>query len=199
MRRGVLGGTFDPPHLGHLVLGAAARRALALDQVLFVPAGDPYRKSDRRVTPAATRLRLIEAAVAPLSWARVSPIEVDREGPTYSWQTMLELGRDGGDWWFIMGLDALVDLPNWDDPGKLPAVSRLGVASRRPLPDHVPDAVRDVVPDIDGVVDYVAMPPVDLSSTDLRARVSAGLSTEILVPEGVREIIEAERLYAGGV
>ena len=81
MRIGVFGGTFDPPHLAHLVLAAAARHALDLDRVLFVPAGNPWRKADREVTPAAARLDLVRAAVAPYAWAEVSTIEVDRDGP----------------------------------------------------------------------------------------------------------------------
>lgn len=197
MRTGVLGGTFDPPHLGHLVLGAAARRSLSLDEVVFVPAGEPYRKADRELASTAARLRMVRAAIAPLAWARVSSVEIDREGPSYSWQTMVELSRDGGDWWFIMGLDALADLPNWDHPARLPAVSRLAVAARPPQPAHVPEAVQAAVPGIEDRTDYVAMPDLHISSTDLRRRIEAGRRPEILLPEGVRTIIEAEGLYRG--
>src|SRR5262245_14582205 len=133
MHTGVLGGTFDPPHLAHLVLAAAARRALNFDRVLFVPAGDPWRKADRGVTPAELRVRMVEAAIAPLAWASLSRIEVDRDGPSYAAETMEALAVEGGagdEWWFILGADALADLPHWHEPERLLAASRLALASR---------------------------------------------------------------------
>ena len=120
-RVGVLGGTFDPPHLAHLVLAAAARRVLRLDRVVLVPAGDPWRKADRAVTQAQTRLRLVEAAAAALPWTEVSAIEVDRDGPTYTLDTFEELAtaEPAAAWWFLLGEDALADLPHWHEPKRL--------------------------------------------------------------------------------
>lgn len=194
-RTGVLGGTFDPPHLAHLALAAAAREVLHLDRVLFVPAGNPWRKADREVTPAAVRLELLRTAVAPLAWAEVSTIEVDRDGPSYSADTLETLAAAGGDWWFILGSDALADLPHWHAPERLLAAARLAVAVRPPAALHIDEATRSMIPGIDARVDVVPMPALDISSTELRARVRAGRSTEVLVPEAVRTLIDAHVLY----
>lgn len=194
-RTGVLGGTFDPPHLAHLVLAAAAREALDLERVLFVPAGNPWRKADREVTPAAVRLAMVRAAVAPLAWAGVSTVEVEREGPSYAAETMTALAADGGDWWFILGSDALADLPAWHEPEALLRAARLAVAVRPPASLHLAEATLAALPGIEARLDVVPMPALDISSTDLRARVGAGRSTELLIPEAVREVIEAHRLY----
>ncbi len=88
VKAGVLGGTFDPPHLGHLVLAAAARRALGLDRVLLVPAGDPWRKHDQTVSPTDLRVRMVRAATEPTPWLEVSTLEVERRGPSYSAETL---------------------------------------------------------------------------------------------------------------
>lgn len=197
----MLGGTFDPPHLGHLVLAAAARHALALDRVWFVPAGDPYRKADRAVTDPEARLRMTEAAIAPLSWAAARRDELDHRGPSYSWRTMEQLAAEGGadatggEWWFILGFDALTDLPHWDQPARLVAASRLALALRPPLRLEFPRGVLEVAPGIENRVDALSMAPLDVSSTDLRRRVRHGLPTEVLLPEAVRAVIDAEGLY----
>ena len=195
MRTGVLGGTFDPPHFAHLVLAAAARHALGLDRVLFVPAGDPWRKSDRRVSAAAVRVRMVRAAVEPLGWAEVSRVEVERPGPSYSSETMAGLAGGGGGWWFILGDDALADLPHWRDPAGLTAVSRLALARRAPATVEVPDALRRAVPGIEERIDLVPMPALSISSTDLRERVCDGRPTWVLLPDAVRRVIDEIGLY----
>lgn len=194
-RTGVLGGTFDPPHLAHLTLAAAAREALGLDRVLFVPAGNPWRKADRAVTPGAVRLEMVRAAVAPLAWAEVSTIEVDRDGPSYAAETMEALAADGGEWWFILGSDALADLPHWHEPQRLLAAARLAVAVRPPAALHIDEATRAALPGLEARVDVVPMPALDVSSTGLRARIRIGSTTKVLVPEAVRAVIEAQGLY----
>ncbi len=198
MRSGVLGGTFDPPHLAHLALAAAARHALALDRVVFVPAGQPWRKADRLVTDAALRLRMLRAALEPLSWAEISAVEMVRGGPSYSAQTLAGLASEGGEWWFVLGADALAELPHWHDPRGLVAVARLALASRGPDGLEVPPAVLRAVRGIEQRIDHVPLPPLDISSTDLRARVREGRPTDVLLPEGVRRIVDEARLYRGG-
>lgn len=194
-RIGVLGGTFDPPHVAHLVLAAAAREALGLDRVLFVPAGDPWRKADRSVTPAAVRLEMVRAATAPLAWAEVGTIEVDRDGPSYAAETMETLAAGGGEWWFILGSDALADLPHWHEPERLIATARLAVAVRPPATLRIAEETVAALPGIEARVDAVPMPALEVSSTDLRARIRAGRTTEVLVPEAVHAVIEAHGLY----
>src|SRR5690606_22970189 len=115
-------------------LADAARIALRLDRVLFVVAGDPWRKSDREVTPASVRLDLVRTAIESFPWAEVSTVEVDREGPTYTADTLEALVRPGEEWWFILGADALADMPAWKDPQRIVRCARLAVA-RRPSSD----------------------------------------------------------------
>ena len=195
-RVGVLGGTFDPPHLAHLVLAAAARAALSLDRVLFVPAGDPWRKADRAVTPAVTRLRLVEAAVASaLPWAEVSAIEVERAGPTYTLDTFEALAADDPDaaWWFLLGGDALADLPHWHEPERLVERVRFGLAQR---PGSGLDAGGlDALPGLRDRVDLVPMPALDVSASELRARVGRGEPAAPLLPKPVRRLIDELGLY----
>ncbi|MCY3656519.1 MAG: nicotinate-nucleotide adenylyltransferase [Chloroflexi bacterium] len=197
-RVGVLGGTFDPPHLAHLVLAAAARRTLALDRVVLVPAGDPWRKADREVTPARTRLRLVEAAAESLPWAEVSAVEIEREGPTYTLETFEELAVAEPEtaWWFLLGEDALADLPHWHDPQRLVEAVRFGLAQR---PGAEPAAsTLEAVPGLADRVDVVPMPALDLSASDLRARLARGEPTTPLLPAAVRAVIDELGLYRGG-
>ena len=147
-RLGLLGGTFDPPHRAHLVLAAAAREALDLDRVIVMPAGDPWRKSERDVTSAEVRLALTRIAFEDLPWAEVSSIEVRREGPSYTAETLTSLQADDAhadaDWWFILGQDALVDLPHWHEPERIAALARLAVATRGDLEAAEIEAVEAV-------------------------------------------------------
>jgi nicotinate-nucleotide adenylyltransferase len=202
-RIGVLGGTFDPPHVAHVALGDAARRALELDVVVFVPTGTPWRKAGRGVSPAAQRLALTRAAVAGLPWAEVSAIEVEREGPTYSQDTLAALHEQypDADLWFILGADALADMPHWRRPGQLVEHARLAVARRPGAPQEengeplVPEALREAVPGIEEHVDELPMDLLEISATDLRDRLRHGRSTEGLLVEPVRALIDEHGWY----
>ena len=194
-RVGVLGGTFDPPHLAHLVLAAAARRELQLDRVVLAPAGDPWRKADRAVTPAQTRLRLVEAAATALPWVEVSAVEVERNGPTYTLDTFEELvaAEPEAAWWFLLGEDALADLPHWHEPERLVQRVRFGLAQR---PGAEPAACTlGALPGLADRVDVVQMPALDISASDLRARVARGEPTVPFVPAAVRRVIDELGLY----
>ncbi len=193
-RVGVLGGTFDPPHLAHLVAGAAARVTLRLDRVLFVPAGEPWRKASRPVTPGALRMRMLQAALEPLGdWAQASAVEVERAGPSYTAETLAELDRTrpGDARWFVLGADALADLPRWHRPDALVTRARLAVVGRpgervTPPPD---------VPGVAAAIDRVHMPRLAISSSDLRERVRIGVSTALLLPAAVRRLVDELGLY----
>ena len=197
LRRGILGGTFDPPHLGHLVLATNARHDLELDEVWFVPAGEPYRKAGRAISSREERLRLVEAATADLPWAHVSTIELDRDGPTYTTDTLRELASDGGDWWFILGSDALGDLPHWREPATIVDQVRLALARRPGVGElEIPPETLLAVPGIESRIDEVEMPLLEISSTDLRERVRAGRPTDFLITPAVRALIDELGLYA---
>jgi nicotinate-nucleotide adenylyltransferase len=198
-RTGVLGGTFDPPHLGHLTIAAAAREQLRLDRVLFVPAGMPWRKADRNVTDATLRVRMVEAAIADLPWAEVSTVEVDRGGPSFAAETMRLFAADGGDWWFILGDDALLDLPNWHEPEALIATVRLAVAPRDSGDEEsgIPPDVISRLHAIETRIDWLRMSELAISSSDLRGRIREELPTDVLLPARVRAVIDEAGLYRG--
>ena len=201
MRIGILGGTFDPPHLAHRVLAAAARHALALDRVLLVPAGDPWRKADSDVSTAADRLALTRAAVeGVLPWAEVSDIEVRRPGPSYTADTLAELREEspGHQWWFILGWDALADLPNWREPQRILELARLALAQRG---DEAADgaalshAAVEAFPGLSTRVDLVPIPRLDVSASELRRRLREGEPTAPLLAPAVRRRIADLGLY----
>ena len=197
-RVGVLGGTFDPPHLAHLVLAAAARAALRLDRVLLVPAGDPWRKAGREVSPPATRLRLAGAAAEALPWAEVSAIEIERPGPSYTVETFEALAAAEPDaaWWFLLGEDALADLPRWREPRRLIGLARLGLARRAGGGgDAGAGAAFGALPGLRERVDAVPMPPLTISASDLRGRVRRGEPTSPLLPAAVRRLADELGLY----
>ncbi len=196
-RLGVLGGTFDPIHRAHLAIAVAAREALKLDLVLFVPAGDPWRKHDRAVTPAQHRLAMVSAAVAGRAGFAVSDAEVRRRGPSYSADTLTTLRREGhAQIWFIVGSDALQDLPHWHAPDKLLTLARLAVIVR---PQHELDsaALDALLPGLASVVDWVEMEPIALSATALRQRLAAEEDVADAVPDGALAYIRTQRLYVG--
>ena len=196
-RLGVLGGTFDPVHDAHLAVAHAAKRELGLDAVLFVPAGDPWRKSDRAVTPARHRLamlRLVAESEQEPSFA-VSDVEIQRAGPTYSEDTLRALRAEGhGRLWFICGADALNDLPRWHDPPALVALARFAVAPRSDHPLDL-EALDAAVPGLRQAVDLLAMSPIDLRASDLRGARRADGSADPRIPAAARDYIEQHELY----
>jgi nicotinate-nucleotide adenylyltransferase len=199
LRLGVLGGTFDPVHYAHLRLGEAARvgDVLSLDKVLFVPAGRPWRKSDRVVSDARHRAAMLSLAIEGNNAFEISTLEMEREGPSYMVDT-LELLRErypNGDLFLIMGEDALADLPNWHEPERILALARLVVAARH---DDTPDPFnrRSSLPP-DALESMVSLPmeSLEISGSSIRDKVRRGVSIRYLVPEGVRLYIEEHRLY----
>jgi nicotinate-nucleotide adenylyltransferase len=195
---GVMGGTFDPIHLAHLILAEQARVFLGLDRVLFLPAGAPWRKAERRIAPVADRVAMVRAALAGDPYFEVSLIESERRGPSYTVDTLSVLQRQLGpqaELYFILGQDALADLPNWREPARIVQLARLAVAARPGCPRPDPAALERAVPGIRERIDVVPMPQVDISSTDIRRRVAQGLSIRFLVPAAVEAYIAAHGLY----
>ncbi len=199
-RLGIMGGTFDPPHLGHLILAEQARTALGLERVLFVPAGQPWRKAGRRVSAVAHRVAMVQAALAGDPYFAVSLVESERSGPSYTYETLAALHAQygpGAALHFILGQDALADLPHWVQPGQIIAQARLAVAVRPGWTPPPPETLERAVPGLSAAIDIVPMPQIDISSTDIRRRVAAGASIRFFVPEPVRACIAAYRLYEG--
>ena len=133
MRLGILGGTFDPVHVGHLILAEEALSRLALDQLLFIPAGQPWLKAGQALSPAEHRLKMVGLAIASNPKLAVSRIEVDRSGPTYTVDTLEQLKQDLGEdvqLFFILGLDALEQFHRWEQPERIIELCQLAISSR---------------------------------------------------------------------
>src|SRR5688500_3114467 len=130
MRLGVMGGTFDPIHVGHLVIASEVAYALGLDEVVFVPAGRPWQKEGRAVSPGEDRYEMVRLATADDPRFTASRMEVDREGPTYTADTLRALAGDGTELFFITGADALAQVPTWREPEALFALATFVGATR---------------------------------------------------------------------
>ena len=195
-RVGVLGGTFDPIHRGHLHLADAAAAALQLDRLILIPAGDPWRKRGTGVTPAHHRYAMTAAAVAERGGGlEISDIELRRDGPTYTLDTVADLRAAGAQQlWWIMAADALADLPNWHQPAQIVTKSRLGVA-RRPGTEISGAELDRLLPGLARWVDWIPMDPVDLSSTALRHRIRNGEAPRGDIPPAALAYICSNGLY----
>ena len=195
VRLGIMGGTFDPPHLGHLVCAEEALEAANLDAVLFVPTGRPAFKQDRLVTAGEVRLAMVAAAVVGNPAFAVSALEVERPGVTYAVDTLRELREElsGVELGFIVGADAALPLPRWRKSAELAHLAAFAAATR-PGFELGEQALRDLREHGFDVRPF-AVPGLDMSSSALRRRVYSGRTIRYLVPEAVRKIIEEESLY----
>lgn len=196
MKIGILGGTFDPPHIGHLIIAEQARVQLQLDQVWFTPAGQPVHKHDHPITAAEHRVEMVSRAIQDNPCFKLCRIDVDRPAPHYSLDLARILRRQDPrvEWRFIIGGDSLVDLPKWHEPAHMIQLMRLAVAHR---PSYQPDisALEQQIPGLAGRIDWIDGPLIDVSSTDLRMRVNKGWPLRYLVPDAVVDYIAAHRLY----
>ena len=193
-RLGVLGGTFDPVHIGHLAAAVNARAALRLDRVLLVVANHPWQKSGRQLTPAEDRLAMVEAAVAGHHGLEASRMEIDRGGDTYTADTLEQLHREDHDrdLFLIVGTDVAAELHTWKRPDTVARLATLAVVGR----GGVEDATDQLDPQ--WRVERVDMPPLAISSSELRERHREGRPLDFLVPDPVITEIRRRGLYAGG-
>jgi nicotinate-nucleotide adenylyltransferase len=197
MRLGLFGGTFDPIHLGHLILAEQCREACALDRVWFVVAGLPPHKMEGR-TAVAHRLEMVRIAIAGHSAFEVSEIEAVRPGPHYSVETLeaVQGQHPEDDLFFLIGADSLVDLPFWREPERIAQLATIVVVNR-PGIEEVDSANLPVFGPGAKPVQCVEIPPVGIASTNLRRRLAAGRSIRYMVPRGVEVYIAAHGLYRG--
>jgi nicotinate-nucleotide adenylyltransferase len=184
-----MGGTFDPIHLGHLVAASEVAHRFGLDEVVFVPTGQPWQKG--RVTPAEDRYLMTVVATAADPRFSVSRVDIDREGPTYTVDTLTDLHAlygEGTELFFITGADALGAILTWHDPQEVLRLAHLVGVTRpgHPLADPgLPE----------GAATLVEVPALAISSTDVRARVAAGQPITYLVPDGVERYVAKRGLY----
>lgn len=196
MRLGVLGGTFDPPHHGHLILAEMARDQLELERVLWVPAADPPHKQGRAITPAGHRLAMLQIALDGNPSFTLSRADVDRPGPHYTVDLMDILATEypQAAWFFLMGGDSLRDLPTWHQPSRLIEQCTLAVLPRPGVTYDLAE-LESSFPGITTRVTFVDAPQVYIAASDIVQRVLAGQSIRYLVPPGVEDYIAAHRLY----
>ena len=196
-RIGVIGGTFDPIHYGHLAAAEEARVRVNLEKVLFSVAGLPPHKLDEEVTPAEHRLAMVQLGIFSNPDFELSRVDVDRSGPSYTVDTisiLQEQWGQGAEMFFILGLDSLVEVPTWHQPERLIQLCHL-VAVARPGFEVDMRQLEDSVPGISSRVEIIGMPEVDISSSDLQRRVREGLPIRYQVPEEVERHIREHRLY----
>jgi nicotinate-nucleotide adenylyltransferase len=192
-RLGVMGGTFDPIHHGHLVAASEVAQFFTLDEVVFVPTGQPWQKDDRKVSPSEDRYLMTVIATASNPRFSVSRIDIDRAGPTYTIDTLRDLRAErgeGAELFFITGADALSRMMSWQDVNELFELAHF-VGCTRPghrLTGHGLPEDR---------VSLLEIPALAISSTDCRERVAHGQPIWYLVPDGIVQYIAKRRLYRG--
>ena len=195
---GILGGTFDPVHLGHLSIAKAAMGQAGLERVLFIPAGNPRLKQTEPAATVEHRMEMVRLAIEDEPRFEVCGLEAHRPGPTYSIDTLEELAGSlgpGTDLYFILGLDTLAQLDRWKDPERVLALCRFLALDRPGEQGFDWAGFYRRVPQAEGRVQVVTAPLVDISGTESRRRASAGEALTGQVPEAVAEYIRAQGLY----
>jgi nicotinate-nucleotide adenylyltransferase len=188
MRIGIYGGTFDPPHVGHLIVASDVFEALRLDRLVFIPSADPPHKQGQVEATAEQRLEMVRAAIADDPRFEVDDLELRREGASYSVDTLREMRKRHADaeLFFVIGMDQMREMHSWREPHEVARLACLSVVTREgDRPDPATPFRHQVV--------HVTR--IDLSATDIRRRVREGKSVRYLVTDGVREIVEREGLY----
>ena len=198
MRVGIIGGTFDPVHLGHLIIAEEARIRLGLVQVIFVPTGQPWLKAGRPLTEGTHRYNMLQLAVSSNPYFHAARNEIDRPGPTYTVDTLIELRSELGpatELYFILGRDALEQFHLWKDPDRLLELCNLVVVSRPSYPDGDLSSLIARYPQAIDKVVVLPVPLIQISGTEIRRRAADGTSFRYHVPEAVGQYILEHGLY----
>jgi nicotinate-nucleotide adenylyltransferase len=198
VRLGVLGGTFDPPHYGHLHLAQVALDQLSLDRVLFVPAGQPPHKPDQPITPALHREAMVSLAIADDERFILSRADLDRPGPHYTADLLAILRRayPEADLYFLMGSDSLAQFLTWHDPARIAAQAKLAVLPR-PGWEADLEALEKAIPGIRDRIVWLEGSMMDVAGTEIRRRIAEGWPISGMVPPAVETYIRRHHLYGG--
>jgi nicotinate-nucleotide adenylyltransferase len=199
MRLGLFGGTFDPIHLGHLILAEQCRESCGLDRVWFVVAGTPPHKRGER-TPAFQRLEMVRIAIAGHAAFEACDLETRRPGPHYSIETLelVHRERPADQLFFLIGADSLVDLPTWRDPPGIAQLATIVVVNRPGIAEIAAAALPTFGPS-SHALQSVSVPPIGIASHDLRRRIAEARTIRYMVPRGVEAFIESHGLYRSPV
>ncbi len=198
MKIGVLGGTFDPVHNGHIMMAEKARDRLGLDRVLLMPAGQPMSKPGRTITAAEQRLAMLELAVEGRPGLEVSRMEIDRPGPTYTFETLTELRKcanENDELYFVLGMDSLEQIKDWRRPGEIIKRAKIITITRPGYPEPDMKELEKMVPGITEKTVFIEGMETDISATEIRAKAARGERLRGLVPEKVEEYIKGNGLY----
>jgi len=202
IRIGIMGGTFNPPHYGHLQAAETARECLRLNKVIFVPSGKPPHKDSREVAGSEDRYNMVVAAIKNNPWFEASRIEIDREGPSYSVDTLRELKKIYGEkakFYFIIGSDIVNELTTWKEYEKLFRLCEF-VEVTRPethmaaIPERS-EEIKKLIEEGKLKISTIRSPLLEISSSDIRERVAQGRSIRYIIPPGVKDYIEKRGLY----
>lgn len=196
---GVFGGTFDPPHLGHLILASESLSQLGLDRLLWVLTPDPPHKPSQPITPLAQRLEMLRLAIADEPRFEICEIEMDRPGPHYTVETLRQLKAENPSWAlvYLMGGDSLRDLPNWREPAEVVSLCHTLGVMRRPQDAVDLSALERQLPGIQAKVRMVDVPLLEIASSQIRQRVADGLSFRYYLHPDVYAYILLSDLYVG--
>jgi nicotinate-nucleotide adenylyltransferase len=197
MRLGIFGGTFDPVHYGHLLAAEQCREQCRLDEVWFVPAAVPPHKAGVEISPGKARAEMLELAVAGLPQFRVSRMELERDGPSYTVDTLAVLRRDDPtrELFLILGADSLADFATWREPRRVAELATILAVNRGRVTPDVSAAAQQLGREFQALVQVVEMPAVDLASTDIRRRVREGRSIQFMTPRAVDLYLRQHNLY----
>ena len=198
MKVGIFGGTFDPIHKAHLLAAEGVQRSLGLHEVLFIPTGEPWMKSGKPVSPCHHRLNMTCLAIEPHPDFRVSSMEIDRPGPSYTVDTLEVLhegGDPGTDYYMIVGMDALHTLPRWKEPARILELCTLVVIPRPGVGGYDINALENISPGASQAVIMLEDPMLDGSSSSIRRRIPEGLDVADQLPPMVISYIDQHGLY----
>ena len=198
MKIGIMGGTFDPIHVGHLIVAEEVVSALELDKVIFIPAGEPWMKADRQITGAPHRVEMVRLAIESNPFFQLSTIEIEHPGWTYTVDTLEQLSRDFDNetrLFLLIGWDGLKSMPKWKAPYRISKMATLVTFPRLGVPEPDISVLEESMPALSERMVKLDRPYIGISSTDIRARLAEGKSVRYLLPAEVERYIVAKGLY----
>ena len=198
MKVGIIGGTFDPIHLAHLIIAEEARSKLELDKVIFIPAGEPWMKSGKNITRVKNRVEMVNLAIESNPWFEISTIETEQPGPAYTVDTLEQLWKELGyetQMFLLMGWDSLMDMPRWKAPYRISKMAKLVAFPRQGTKRPDIADLEKSMPEITERLTILEEPYMGISSTDIRTRVAEGKSIRYLIPDAVAAYINENKLY----